>query len=102
LVNIFIQHTSAGLTINENFDGSVPSDLTNAFNRLVPEKTALYQHTAEGEDDMPAHVKSAIAGVSLCIPILEYRLGLGIWQGIFLCEFRNHPHKRKIVITVIS
>jgi len=102
MVNIFIQHTSAGLTINENFDGSVPVDMTNAFNRLVPEDTQLYNHTSEGEDDMPAHVKSSIAGVSICIPILEYRLGLGTWQGIYLCEFRNQKHKRKIVITVVS
>ncbi|HNW68968.1 MAG TPA: secondary thiamine-phosphate synthase enzyme YjbQ [Bacteroidales bacterium] len=102
IVNIFLQHTSAGLAINENFDRSVPADLSNAFNRLVPEGTHLYQHTDEGADDMPAHIKSAMVGVSLSIPILEYRLGLGRWQGIYLCEFRNEAHKRKIVITVIS
>jgi len=102
IVNIFLQHTSAGLAINENFDGSVPADLSDAFNRLVPENMQLYRHTSEGADDMPAPVKSAIAGVSLSIPILEYRLGLGRWQGIYLCEFRNQAHKRKIVITVVS
>lgn len=102
IVNIFIQHTSTGLTINENYDGSVPIDMANAFNRLVPEGTQNYHHTSEGEDDMPAHVKSTIAGVSVCIPILEHRLGLGMWQGIYLCEFRNQKHKRKIVITVVS
>lgn len=102
LVNIFIQHTSAGLTINENFDNSVRNDINVAFDRLVPENYAYYTHTSEGEDDMPAHVKSTLAGTSLNIPILKHQLGLGVWQGIYLCEFRTQKQQRKIVITVIG
>jgi secondary thiamine-phosphate synthase enzyme len=102
ILNIFLQHTSAGLTINENFDGSVRTDMSTSFNRLVPENIQLYDHTSEGEDDMPAHVKSTLAGVSLNIPIYKHQLGLGTWQGIYLCEFRNQKQNRKIVITIIS
>lgn len=102
LVNIFIQHTSAALTINENFDKSVRHDMTIAFDRLVPENPLYYSHTSEGTDDMPAHVKSTLAGNSLNIPILKHQLALGIWQGIYLCEFRNQKQQRKIVITIIG
>ncbi|HOV11114.1 MAG TPA: secondary thiamine-phosphate synthase enzyme YjbQ [Bacteroidales bacterium] len=102
LVNIFIRHTSAGLTINENFDSTVRSDLSETFDRIVPEGAQLYQHIAEGRDDMPAHVKSSLAGASLNVPIRNHCLGLGTWQGIFLCEFRNKKQQRTVVITIIG
>jgi len=102
LLNVFIHHTSAGLCINENADPTVLSDMETAFNRLAPERLPGYQHTLEGDDDMPAHVKSALTGVSLTIPITNGRLKLGTWQGIFLCEFRNHGGPRKLTLTVFS
>jgi secondary thiamine-phosphate synthase enzyme len=100
LLNVFIKHTSAGLMINENADRSVQTDFETIMNRLVPEGDPIYQHRDEGDDDMPAHVKSAIMGVSLTIPITESRLNLGTWQGIFLCEFRKNGGSRKLVLTV--
>ena len=100
LLNIFIRHTSAGLMINENADPSVRTDFTTILNRLIPEGDPAYVHTDEGEDDMPAHVKSAFTGVSISIPITNGRMNLGTWQGIFLCEFRNRGGNRKLVITV--
>ncbi|MFW5708488.1 MAG: secondary thiamine-phosphate synthase enzyme YjbQ [Bacteroidota bacterium] len=100
LVNVFIHHTSAGLMINENADPSVRVDLESIFNKLVPENLPFLEHTTEGPDDMPAHVKSALTGVSLTIPISHGRLKLGTWQGIFLCEFRNRGGARKITVTV--
>jgi secondary thiamine-phosphate synthase enzyme len=100
LLNIFIRHTSAGLMINENADPSVRTDFTTILNRLIPEGDPAYVHTDEGEDDMPAHVKSALTGVSISIPITNGRMNLGTWQGIFLCEFRNRGGNRKLVITV--
>ncbi len=102
LLNVFIHHTSAGLCINENADLSVLHDLENGFNRIVPEKLSSYTHTLEGDDDMPAHVKSALTGASLSIPIAGSRLKLGTWQGICLCEFRNHGGPRKLTLTILS
>lgn len=102
LLNIFLQHTSAGLMINENADPSVPVDLHLAFDQLAPERLPFYTHTIEGDDDMPAHIKSALSGVSLSIPISDHRLKLGIWQGIFLCEYRNQGGPRKLTLTVFS
>lgn len=102
LVNIFIKHTSAGLIISENADPDVSTDLETYFDKTVPEKLPWYQHTIEGTDDMPAHIKSVISGQSLTIPVSNGRLNMGTWQGIFLCEFRNHASGRKLVITVYS
>jgi secondary thiamine-phosphate synthase enzyme len=102
LLNIFLKHTSAALTINENADPDVQTDLDAIFNRLVQEREPYYEHTLEGDDDMPAHGKSTIAGVSLSIPITNGRLNLGTWQGIYLCEFRNRGGGRKIIATVIG
>ncbi|MFC2151686.1 secondary thiamine-phosphate synthase enzyme YjbQ, partial [Bacteroidota bacterium] len=99
LVNIFIKHTSAALTINENADPSVTVDFERFMNHLVPDGDNLFSHTMEGPDDMAAHIKSSTFGQSLTIPITNHRLNLGIWQGIYLCEFRNHGGNRKIVIT---
>jgi len=100
VLNIFIKHTSAGLTINENADPSVRVDFETFFNDLVPENYPNFTHTLEGSDDMPAHLKSSIVGQSLSIPITNGRLNLGTWQGIYLCEFRNNGGRRKVVITI--
>lgn len=102
LLNIFIKHSSAGLTINENADPTVRRDFESFMNELVPENHPLYQHTMEGSDDMPAHLKASLLGSSLTIPITNGKLNLGTWQGIYLCEFRNYGGSRKIVLTVIS
>ncbi|MFP4543441.1 MAG: secondary thiamine-phosphate synthase enzyme YjbQ [Candidatus Kapaibacterium sp.] len=102
IANIFIQHTSAGLTINENADPSVRRDFETFFDRLVPEDTSLYEHTTEGPDDMTSHIKSSQMGSSLTIPYSGGRLLMGTWQGIFLCEFRNRPHRRKIIISIMG
>lgn len=98
LLNCFLLHTSASLTINENADPNVRKDMEMALGEIAPE-TWPYIHTEEGPDDMPAHVKSSIVGCSLNIPITSGRLNLGTWQGIYLCEHRNHPTRRSIVIT---
>ncbi|SHE19382.1 secondary thiamine-phosphate synthase enzyme YjbQ [methanotrophic endosymbiont of Bathymodiolus puteoserpentis (Logatchev)] len=100
LFNLFIKHTSAALTINENADPTVRSDFESHFNQFVPEKAPYYQHDYEGDDDMPAHLKSSILGVSLNIPISQGELNLGIWQGIYLCEHRNHGGSRQFVATI--
>jgi len=102
LLHIFIQHTSAALTINENADPSVRADFSMFFDRLVPENLSGYTHTAEGLDDMPAHLKASLLGFSLSIPISQGQLQLGTWQGIYLCEFRNHGGPRKLVCTLFS
>ncbi|MDD2962342.1 MAG: secondary thiamine-phosphate synthase enzyme YjbQ [Bacteroidales bacterium] len=102
LLNLFIQHTSAGLAINENADPLVRHDLESTFNKLIPENQPWYRHNSEGSDDMPAHTKSLITGTSVNIPIVHKKLGLGTWQGIYLCEFRNHAGSRTIVATVID
>lgn len=100
LFHLFIQHTSAGLTINENADPTVRVDFESIFNRLVPENLPFLQHQLEGPDDMPAHIKAALTGSSVTIPITGSRLHLGTWQGIYLCEFRNHGGRRRLVATI--
>ncbi len=100
LLHLFIKHTSASLTINEDADPTVRADFETHFNIMVPENAPYYRHTIEGSDDMPAHLKSAILGASLSIPISKGKLNLGVWQGIYLCEHRNHGGKRKIVLTI--
>jgi secondary thiamine-phosphate synthase enzyme len=102
LLNIFILHTSAGLSINENADPTVRSDLNLAFDKMAPALQPYYQHTAEGPDDMPSHIKSVIVGSSVTIPIKNHRPHLGTWQGIYLCEFREMASSRKLVMTVLS
>jgi secondary thiamine-phosphate synthase enzyme len=102
MLNVFVHHTSAGLMINENADPTVRIDMETIFNHLVPENLSFVKHTIEGPDDMPAHIKSALTGVSLNIPISGKRLKLGTWQGIYLCEFRNHGGGRKLTLTVYS
>ena len=102
LLNIFIQHTSAALTINENADSSVRSDLNTFFNRLVKECDPLYTHIYEGDDDMPAHIKSSLIGNNLSIPIQNGKLAVGTCQGSYLCEFRNEGGKRKLLATIMS
>lgn len=102
LVNVFIKHTSAGLTINEDADPDVRVDFESIFNKIVPENLPFLKHTIEGSDDMPAHIKTALVGTSVQIPITDGRLNLGTWQGVYLCEFRNHPSRRKLVITVVT
>jgi len=101
VLNLFIQHTSAGLTINENADPSVLADFESAFSRLVKENEPWYTHTMEGSDDMPAHIKSTLTGHSVSIPIADHRLQLGTWQGLCLCEFRNHGGSRKLIATIL-
>ena len=100
LLHLFIKHTSASLTINEDADPTVRADFETHFNIMVPENAPYYRHTIEGSDDMPAHLKSAILGASLNIPISKGKLNLGVWQGIYLCEHRNHGGNRKIVLTI--
>ncbi|MCF8365339.1 MAG: secondary thiamine-phosphate synthase enzyme YjbQ [Bacteroidales bacterium] len=102
LLNIFIQHTSAGLTINENADPAVRTDLEKYFDKFVPENEPYFDHTLEGSDDMPAHIKSTLTGSSLTIPVSNGRLNLGTWQGIYLCEFRNHGGSRRLMITIFA
>ncbi len=101
LLHLFLQHTSAGLTINENVDATVRDDFETILHRMVPE-SQQYAHTLEGADDMPAHVKSSLLGQSLTIPVTRGRINLGTWQGIYLCEFRNHGGSRRLVLTVFS
>lgn len=100
ILNILLKHTSAGLTLNENADPTVRGDFESFINRMVPENQSYYAHTMEGPDDMPAHIKSSFFGSSLNIPITRGRLNLGTWQGIYLCEFRNHGGKRRMVLTI--
>ena len=102
ILNLFIKHTSAGLTINENADPSVRVDFESIFNKLVPENLPFLIHTMEGPDDMPAHIKTALVGTSVTIPISNNQLNLGTWQGIYLCEFRNHGGSRKFIATIYS
>ncbi|WP_370315371.1 secondary thiamine-phosphate synthase enzyme YjbQ [Thalassolituus sp.] len=100
LLHVFIQHTSASLTINENADPTVRTDFESVFNRLVPENQPFYQHTLEGSDDLPAHIKSSILGPSLTIPVTDGKLNLGTWQGIYLCEHRNYGGSRRVILTL--
>ena len=102
LLTLHVRHTSASLLIQENADPEVCSDLERFFKRLVPEGDALFRHTAEGPDDMPAHVRAALTTTSLSIPLLEGRLVLGTWQGIYLWEHRKHPHRREIVAHLLG
>jgi len=102
IFTLFIKHTSAGLTINEAADPDVLVDYESIFNKIVPENMPFLTHTIEGPDDMPAHIKATLVGSSITIPITNGRLNLGIWQGIYLCEFRNRGGSRKLVATVYS
>lgn len=102
LMHILIKHTSASITLNENCDPDVRSDMEKYFNRAVKENELWYDHNSEGSDDMPAHIKSTLIGNSLTIPITNGKLNLGTWQGIYLCEHRNHAGSRKIVVTIFG
>lgn len=98
-LQVFIKHTSAGLTINENADPTVRTDFESHINTMVPENAPYYVHNYEGPDDMPAHIKASLMGSSVQVPITQGRLNMGIWQGIYLCEHRNHASSRKLVVT---
>jgi secondary thiamine-phosphate synthase enzyme len=102
ILNIFIKHTSAALCVNENADPSVRDDFESIFNHIVPEDMPFLTHTLEGPDDMPAHIKAAMIGSSVSIPITNGQLNLGTWQGIYLCEFRNRGGARHLVVTVLG
>ncbi|NER18158.1 secondary thiamine-phosphate synthase enzyme YjbQ [Spongiivirga citrea] len=101
-LQVFIKHTSASLTINENADPTVRTDFESHMNKMVPENASYYVHTYEGPDDMPAHIKSSLMGASVQIPITNGRLNLGTWQGIYLCEHRDQGGSRKLVLTAIG
>jgi secondary thiamine-phosphate synthase enzyme len=100
LAHFFIQHTSAALALNENADPTVRADLERALTQVAPENAPYYEHTSEGPDDMPAHVKAVLLGSSVTVPIRHGRLALGTWQGIYLCEFRNRGGERRLVATL--
>jgi secondary thiamine-phosphate synthase enzyme len=100
LVHVFIHHSSAGLTLNENADPTVRTDFESHFNEMVPELAPYYRHTYEGADDMPAHIKASLLGSSVTVPLTNGRLNLGTWQGIYLCEHRNRASGRTITVTV--
>jgi secondary thiamine-phosphate synthase enzyme len=102
VLHVFIQHTSAGLTINENADPTVQDDLEASFNHIVREDEPFYKHTYEGSDDMPAHIKSSMVGSSVSVPITGGKLNLGTWQGVYLCEFRNSGGSRRLVLTILQ
>jgi secondary thiamine-phosphate synthase enzyme len=101
-LQVFIKHTSAALTINENADPTVRGDFERHFNVMVPENAPYYQHDTEGDDDMPAHIKASVLGSSVTIPITDGDLNLGMWQGIYLCELRNHGEARHLVLTAFG
>jgi secondary thiamine-phosphate synthase enzyme len=100
ILHLFIKHSSASLSINENADPSVRHDFENFFNRAVPENQVYYTHTDEGPDDLPAHIKASLLGSSVSLPITRSQLNMGIWQGIYLCEHRNHASSRHLVATI--
>ena len=102
MAHIFIQHTSASLTINENADPTVRVDFESVFNRLVKENEPYYEHTLEGSDDLPAHIKASLLGPSVTVPVSNGRLNLGTWQGIYLCEHRNQGGSRRLVVTLLG
>jgi len=102
LAHIFIQHTSASLSINENADPTVREDFESHFNKMVPENMPYYKHDYEGSDDMPAHIKASLLGNNVMVPITNGRLNLGTWQGIYLCEHRNHASGRNLIITIMG
>lgn len=99
ILHIFIKHTSAGLTLNENADPTVRMDFESHFNKMVPENMSYYKHNYEGDDDMPAHIKSSLLGSSVSIPITNGRINAGTWQGVYLCEHRDYGGSRKLVLT---
>jgi secondary thiamine-phosphate synthase enzyme len=99
MLHVFMKHTSAGLTINENADATVRTDFESHFNQMIPENAPYYRHTFEGPDDMPAHIKASLLGSSLTIPLTGGRMNLGTWQGIYLCEHRDEASSRKLVLT---
>jgi len=101
-LQVFIKHTSASLTINENADCTVRLDFESHFNKMVPEEAPYYKHTYEGPDDMPAHIKASLLGASVQVPITNGKLNLGIWQGIYLCEHRNHAGGRSLVLSAFG
>ncbi|NNK83260.1 MAG: YjbQ family protein [Flavobacteriaceae bacterium] len=101
-LHVFIKHTSASLTINENADYTVRQDFESHFNQMVPENQSYYKHTFEGSDDMPAHIKSSLLGTSVQIPITNGRTNLGTWQGIYLCEHRNYASCRNLIVTAFG
>ncbi len=102
LLTIFLQHTSAGLLINENADPDVRIDIESYLNKIVPENEPYFRHIIEGSDDMPAHIKNMLTGNSLSIPIVKGKIALGTWQGIYLCEFRNHGGNRRLIVSIVS
>lgn len=102
MLQVFIKHTSASLTINENADPTVRSDFESHMNIMVPENAHYYQHDYEGSDDMPAHIKASLMGASVQVPITKGRLNMGIWQGIYLCEHRNHASGRMLVVSAFG
>ena len=102
LLTVFVQHTSASLTIQENADRDVTLDLADFFERLAPEDDPHYRHTTEGSDDMPAHIRSTLTQTSLSIPVIEGRLALGTWQGVYLFEHRAHAHRRSVVLQLLA
>lgn len=102
ILHLFIQHTSASLSINENADPDVRGDMERHFNHAVPENAPYYEHTLEGADDMPAHIKASLLGSALSIPVGHGRLRLGTWQGIYLCEHRDHGGARRVVVTLFG
>lgn len=102
ILQVFIKHTSASLTINENADPTVREDLENSFNKMAPEDAPHYKHTFEGSDDMPAHIKASMLGSSVSVPITDGELNLGTWQGVYLCEHRDFGGSRKLVLTIIG
>lgn len=102
IFQVFIQHTSAGICINENADSTVLDDFKMVFDKLIPELGLPYTHTVEGFDDMPAHIKSVLCGTHVSIPIVNGELALGTWQGIYLCEFRNSGGRRNLIVSIIE
>ncbi|MBA2403155.1 MAG: YjbQ family protein [Bdellovibrionales bacterium] len=102
LLHVFIKHTSAGLSINENADPTVRHDLDQAFDKMAPENQSFYQHTVEGPDDIPAHIKSVLVGSSVSVPLTNGKINLGTWQGIYLCEFRFQATPRTLVLTLTT
>ncbi|NCB09170.1 MAG: YjbQ family protein [Bacteroidia bacterium] len=102
LLHILVKHTSAGITLNENADPTVRTDFESFMNRLIPDGHPAYIHTDEGSDDMPGHLKSSVIGAEITIPVTSHRLNLGIWQGIYFCEFRNNGGPRRLVLTIFS
>lgn len=102
ILQIFIKHTSAGLSLNENADPTVRRDFEKFFSRLVPDNTSYFEHTMEGPDDMPAHIKNALVGNTVSVPVTDGAMNLGTWQGVYLCEFRNNGGSRKLVLTLLG